>query len=131
MKNRHNKFLLDTSAVIALLNKEDGYREVENIFGNSSISSVNLSELVSVLVRSGVKEIDEIITNLVPDVIEFSEKIAIEAGKLSKITKDYGLSLGDRACIATGIYYGMTIYTSDKIWIDIDDKISKKIVLIR
>lgn len=43
------KYLLDTSAIIALLKKESGYKILEDVIAASSISSVNLSELVSVL----------------------------------------------------------------------------------
>ncbi|ABV78972.1 hypothetical protein A1I_03035 [Rickettsia bellii OSU 85-389] len=52
LKSEH--ILLDTSAVITLLKKETGYKLIEEIIANSSISSVNLSELVSVLVRTNI-----------------------------------------------------------------------------
>jgi len=62
MSTKNKKTLLDTSAIIALLKKEPGYEILEGLIANSSISSVNLSELVAVLVRSGIAEdeIDEI-----------------------------------------------------------------------
>ncbi|XVN40430.1 MAG: hypothetical protein RCO49_06340 [Rickettsia endosymbiont of Argas persicus] len=40
-------------------------------------------------------EINEIITDIVLTIISFSKEIAIEAGKLTNYTKQYGLSLGD------------------------------------
>ncbi|WP_342267542.1 type II toxin-antitoxin system VapC family toxin [Candidatus Tisiphia endosymbiont of Empis tessellata] len=126
------KFLLDTSAIIALLKQESGYKILEDVIASSALSSVNLSELVSVLTRSNIKEneIDTIITDIVPDIIPFSESISIKAGKLISLTKDYGLSLGDRACIATGSYYNMEIYTTDKIWLKLSDKLPVKIILV-
>ncbi|MGX6960636.1 MAG: type II toxin-antitoxin system VapC family toxin [Rickettsia endosymbiont of Pentastiridius leporinus] len=129
---KSEQVLLDTSAVIALLKKESGYKLIEDVIASSSISSVNLSELVSVLVRTGipVNEVDEIITDIVPEIILFSEDIAIEAGKLAIYTKKYGLSLGDRACIATGIYHNMIVYTTDKIWVELKIK-NANIKLIR
>lgn len=137
MLTTHNpkgkKVILDTSALIALLKKEQGYQTIANVIANSSISSVNLSELVAVLIRSGVLEsdVDEIITDLVPEVIPFCENISIRTGKLSKITRDYGLSLGDKACIATGEYHQMEIYTADKIWAKLKDVIHTNIIVIR
>ncbi|MFU7501632.1 MULTISPECIES: type II toxin-antitoxin system VapC family toxin [unclassified Candidatus Tisiphia] len=127
------KFLLDTSAIIALLKQESGYKILEDVIASSALSSVNLSELVSVLTRSNIKEneIDTIITDIVPDIIPFSESISIKAGKLISLTKDYGLSLGDRACIATGGYYNMEIYTTDRIWLKLSDKLPVKITLVR
>lgn len=124
--------LLDTSAVIAILKKEPGYKILEDIIANSSISSVNLSEFISVLARASIptNEIDKIIIDIIPEIIPFSEDIAIESGKLTNYTKKYGLSLGDRACIATGIYHNMIIYTADKIWSELEIK-NANIKLIR
>ncbi|WHA07574.1 type II toxin-antitoxin system VapC family toxin (plasmid) [Candidatus Megaera polyxenophila] len=116
-KLKGKKFLLDTSALIALLKKESGYEVIENVIASNAISSVNLSELVAVLTRSGVSEqdIDEIISDLVPEIVPFCEAISIKTGKLAKLTQNYGLSLGDRACIALGITLGLPIYTADKV----------------
>ena len=117
-----NKILLDTSALLALLKKEPGHEIVSNIIAISTISSVNLSELITVLTRAGVSEndIDEIITDLVPEIIPFCGDISIKTGKISKLTQGYGLSLGDRACLATAIQLGLPVYTADKIWAELD-----------
>jgi len=117
-----NKILLDTSALLALLKKEPGHEIVSNIIAISVISSVNLSELITVLSRAGVSEndIDEIITDLVPEIIPFCGDISIKTGKISKLTQGYGLSLGDRACLATAIQLGLPVYTADKIWAELD-----------
>lgn len=116
------KFLLDSSALIALLKKESGYEMVADVIANSAISSVNLSELVAVLARTGVSEedIDVIISDLVPEIIPFCEDISIKAGKLAKLTQNYGLSLGDRACLATAIIAQLPVYTADKAWVELD-----------
>lgn len=128
---KNKKTLLDTSAIITLLKKEPGYQILEDLIANSSISSVNLSELVAVLVRSGITEteIDQIITDLVPEIIPFCENLAIQAGKLANQTRGLGLSLGDRACIATGIHHNRAIYTTDKIWQEL--KAPADIILVR
>jgi hypothetical protein len=72
-KSKNKRHLLDTSALIALLKKEPGYETIENIIANSAISSVNLCELVSVLARSGISDldIDEMIKDIVPEIIPF------------------------------------------------------------
>lgn len=127
------KYLLDTSVIIALLKKESGYKILEEVIASSAISSVNLSESVSVLTRSNIaeNEIDVIVTVIVPEIIPFCENIAIKTCKLSRLTKDYGLFLGDRKCIAIGCYYNMEIYTTDKIWLKVADTITTKIILVR
>jgi len=132
-KSKNKRHLLDTSALIALLKKEPGYERIENIIANSAISSVNLCELVSVLARSGISDldIDEMIKDIVPEIIPFCEDTSIKAGKLLTLTKTYGLSLGDRACIATGDYYKMEIHTTDKVWLKLQPQITAKITVIR
>jgi PIN domain nuclease of toxin-antitoxin system len=38
------------------------------------------------------------------------------AAELILVTKPYGLSLGDRACLALAIDRNATVYTTDKVW---------------
>lgn len=132
-KLKSNKVLLDTSALIALLKKEPGYELVEGVLAHSAISSVNLCELVSILAKNQIpeEEIDDIISDIVPEIIPFCSELAKKAGKLSKFTKDYGLSLGDRACIATAEYHNVQVYTADKVWRNLQKQISTTINLIR
>ena len=128
-----NKVLLDTSAIIALLKQEPGHEMVSEIIANSAISAVNFSEFIAILTRASIseKDIDEIIKDLIPEIIPFCENISKKAGKLSKLTQSYGLSFGDRACLATGDHYHMEIYTADKVWVELKHKISSNIILIR
>ncbi len=118
----NKKFLLDTSAIIALIKKEPGYKIVSNILANSAISTVNFTELISTLIKEGVSEedADAITENIIPEIIPYDHEVAINAGKLISITKPYGLSLGDRACIALGMQLELPIYTADKIWAKLD-----------
>ncbi|HJK86938.1 MAG TPA: type II toxin-antitoxin system VapC family toxin [Candidatus Megaira endosymbiont of Nemacystus decipiens] len=130
---KNKKVLLDTSALIALLKKEPGYEKVENVLAHSAITSVNLCELVSILAKNQIpeNEIDVIISDIVPEIIPFCSDLAEKAGKLSKLTRDYGLSLGDQACIATAEQHNMQVYTADKVWINLKQHISTTINLIR
>lgn len=49
-------------------------------------------------------------------IIPFDEELAFQAAGLKKDTKSYGLSLGDRACLALGQKMLLPVYTADKIW---------------
>jgi len=113
-----NKVLFDSSALLTLIQQENGYEELENVVANAVISSVNLSEVISVLSRSMVpkEKIEEIITSSITDVIPFAREEAMLSGELINQTKAFGLSLGDRACIATGILYNLKVYTTNQIW---------------
>ena len=113
-----SKILFDASALLALIKKEPGYEQLEELLASSSISAVNLSEVVSVLTRLGVPKdkILEIVSEIIPEVIPLNYVTAVMAGHLIADTKALGLSLGDRVCIATGIINNMVIYTTDKAW---------------
>lgn len=133
INKKDKKNILDTSALIALLKKEPGHETIASVIANSAVSSVNLSELIAALTRTGVSEedVDEIITDLVPEIVPFCENISIKTGKLAKLTQSYGLSLGDRACIATGDHYQMEIYTADKIWSELNNVTTTIIRVLR
>lgn len=114
---KSNKVLFDASALLALINKEPGYEILEDMLASSCISSVNLAEVISVLSRIGVtdNEIQEIL-NVIPEIIPFTTEISITAGKMINKTKELGLSLGDRACLATALAANIKVYTTDQIW---------------
>jgi ribonuclease VapC len=118
---RTGKVLFDASALLALIKREPGHDILEGLLASSCISAVNLSEVITVLTRIGVspEEIAEIIS-VIPEVIDFTQNVAVTAGNLSNITKEFGLSLGDRSCIATAIKHNMTVYTTDQVWIKLN-----------
>jgi PIN domain nuclease of toxin-antitoxin system len=126
-----NKFVLDASAVLALLNKENGWEKVFEVFSDSYICTVNLSEVITKLVDINIPETDinNILNSLNFKIVNFNYKISFRAGLLQKITKIKGLSLGDRACIATGIEKKLPILTADKVWKDI--ALTVEIIVIR
>ncbi len=119
---KNNKILLDTSAIIALLKKEPGHTKVDDVLATCAMSTVNFAELISSLAREGVStdDIDTITENIIPEIIPLSHEISITTGKLITTTKHLGLSLGDRACLATAIYFNMEVYTADKVWEKLD-----------
>ena len=49
-------------------------------------------------------------------IIDFCEKQALITARIIKNTRRYGLSLGDRGCIALAIFKNCPILTCDKIW---------------
>ena len=113
-----SEVVVDASAILALLNQEPGSEKVAKFMGKAAISSVNLSEVIAKLAESNIPEdaIAEILANLRLEVIPFNEQQALQAGMLRPLTKSAGLSLGDRACLALGIYLHQPVLTSDRLW---------------
>lgn len=119
---KKNRVLLDASAIIVLIKKEKGFQLVDDILANSAISSVNFSELISALAREGIspEDIDLMTENIIPEIIPFDHSLSIRTGKLADVTKSKGLSLGDRACIATALQLDLPVYTADRVWAELD-----------
>jgi PIN domain nuclease of toxin-antitoxin system len=111
-------FVLDASALLALMRNEKGAAVVSASLPMAVIGTVNLAEVQAKLVSAGLSEqeawwhIAEVGCATVP----FDEEQARIAGGLVRITRPYGLSLGDRACLALAILRKATVYTADKEW---------------
>ncbi|WP_182278230.1 type II toxin-antitoxin system VapC family toxin [Granulicella sp. 5B5] len=110
--------VLDTSAIVALLDEEPGADLVRSVIFNAAISAVTLAEAYSILSKRGQDGIAALseIRFAIEHVIPFTEDQAETAGALRGPTKHAGLSLGDRACIALAIALGVELYTADRIW---------------
>ncbi len=99
------KHVLDASAVLAVLNGERGEKKVIPILGESVISSVNLTEVAAKLLEAGMGEADARLAVSVlgiGEIADFTEDLAWDAARLRPLTRQYGLSLGDRALSGTG-----------------------------
>jgi ribonuclease VapC len=125
----YSTYVLDSSAIIALIKKEKGVELVSANIKGAIMSSVNYAETLAVLVRKLSPEIAvSILSKLISEIVEFDEAMAVQTAILYQQTKKYGLSFGDRACIALGLAKGMNILTADKIWTKLDLNITIKYI---
>ncbi|MDQ3089432.1 MAG: type II toxin-antitoxin system VapC family toxin [Acidobacteriota bacterium] len=110
--------ILDASAVLAVLQNENGREKVELILEISAISRVNVTEVLTKLVERGmaVNEAEAAFNDLKLKVVEFDESQSIKAAELRPLTKHLGLSLGDRCCLALAIQENATAVTADRNW---------------
>ena len=126
------KVVFDTSVVLAILNEEKGADIGENHMGQALLSVVNLAEVVTVLARrSSESSIRTQIRPFEKKLTPYDQPIALQTGLLIPYTKDYGLSLGDRACLATAIAHKIPVLTADLIWQELEDVLDVEIQLIR
>jgi ribonuclease VapC len=54
------------------------------------------------------------------EVVPFDADDARAAGELSLVTRDAGLSLGDRACLALARRLDVPAVTADRAWLNVD-----------
>ena len=125
-----DKIILDASVILALLNMEQGHEVVSKHLENAIVSSLNFSEVVTVLARQGFGQ-EKIIRSLKETFLhieEFNTEQAVIAALLDEVTKVYGLSLGDRACLALAKYKGLPVLTADKMWKDLNLNIEIQLI---
>jgi len=110
--------LLDASALLALINEEPGAEKVEKVLEDSAISTVNAAEVATKLAERKwtADQIAPLFGHLQMEILPFDLDMAVTAGTLRSLTQKLGLSLGDRACLATGLAKGTDILTADRAW---------------
>lgn len=111
--------VLDASAVLAFLLGEKGADAALAAMPGSLISTVNIDEVFSRMVDYGSPDEDarQSIKELGLETVDFDEDLAMRTGALRRQTVSLGLSVGDRACLATAIRQGATVVTADRAWL--------------
>ncbi len=112
------KWVVDASALLAAIHNEQGGEYVIQHIDRCVISTVNWSEVLQKLESSGsqINTIDASLSALGLSVIEFTKEDARIAASLWSSCKSLGLSLADRACLATGLHLQTKVITADRIW---------------
>jgi PIN domain nuclease of toxin-antitoxin system len=127
-----NSIVLDASALLAVLNREPGAEKLTpQVLSAAITSTVNLAEVQSKLVSRGIKP-DEAWDATISPIREsavFTDEQAKIAGSLIARTGAFGLSFGDRACLALGIALKAPVYTADRSWKNL--KLGVRIHLVR
>lgn len=113
--------MLDASALLALLFDEPGAEVVaDGIADGAAVSTVNLGEVATVLVRTG-REPAAVLAALEAQVAvePFLERDALAVAELYRETASKGLSLGDRACLALAQRLDAPALTAERGWADV------------
>lgn len=116
--------VLDASALLAHLNEEEGASLVQQAMANgAAISVVNWIEVLSKIAERGEDPelaaaemkgaglIDGVVT-----VEAVTEQDSIEIARLRPLTKEQGLSLADRSCLALANRLELPVVTGDRAW---------------
>ena len=124
--------VLDASAVLALVHDEPGADQVANALSGSTLSAVNLTEVVGKLVDADV-EAQQLRTLLVSagvTIKPFGADDAELAGALRSVVGGRALSLGDRCCLAVAVRSDPPeVLTGDRAWAELD--LPVRVVLFR
>lgn len=128
-----NRVVLDASALLALIKNEPGATLVAAALPDSMMSTVNYAEVLGKLSDDGWPH--DVAANAVRslgfEVVDFNVAQAEAAGRLRSVSRQAGLSLGDRACLALGLASGLAVLTADAAWVRIADQVGLAITDIR
>ena len=124
-------YLLDASAALAVIFGEPGADRVLALSNDPRICSVNLAEVIAKQHDRSVsaRNIALNVIDLGAEVVPFDARMALRSGELRPLTRAFGLSLGDRACLAAAQVMSLTVVTADRAWSNLD--IGIKIEVIR
>jgi ribonuclease VapC len=126
--------ILDASAILALLYEEPGQDFVIKALDKGAAAcSVNLAEAATVLIRDGMAADQAEVTILeIPLAIRDADRsLALMAAKFYPETKEFGLSLGDRLCLALAAREGRSVLTSDRSWMNVGPRLGVSVRVIR
>jgi ribonuclease VapC len=121
---------IDASALLALLFTEPGAEEVADFIASvAAVSTVNLCETATVLVRRGL-DAETILSPVREQLIiePFTDADALVAATLYHQTAAKGLSLGDRACLALADRLGSPAVTAEQVWSELDLEIEVRVI---
>ena len=111
-------WVLDASAVLALMRMEAGAAKVVTALPGAVLASINAAEVVGRLVREGVtaEAARLMMIELGCPILPVDAELGFRAGALGADGPARGLSLGDRCCIALAEREGLTALTADRAW---------------
>ncbi len=129
---RAPEYVLDASAVMALLNRERGWEVVDSVLGRCVISTVNWAEIMSLLMtgrgRVDVVEGRDVLIRRGLVTTDFTRPESEISGILAPATRPYNISLADRACLSLGLALDLPVLTADREWLRFDAGVEVRLV---
>lgn len=127
------EFVLDASALIAMLREEPGAKKVGDAIAGACMGIFNYAEVVSYFSYVGMDpcDIDAMLDPLPIELVPADRDLARLAGLMREPTASAGLSLGDRFCLALAKQRGLPAWTADQEWKRIAGAIGVEVVTIR
>jgi ribonuclease VapC len=113
--------VLDASALLALLQNEPGGDLVQELLETAAISSVNWSEVAQKALdwQTEIEGLRQELEALGLEIMPFTAPLAEMTARLRPATRQAGLSLGDRACLALAAVLDLPAVTADRVWPDL------------
>lgn len=116
--------VLDASALLALLQREPGADQVQQMLASAVMSVANLAEVLGKSADRGldVTRQHRLIAALGIQLEPVTEDDALESARLRRLARSGTpvLSLGDRLCLALADRLAVPVLTADRVWAALD-----------
>ena len=118
LKTEQPRYALDSSAVIALVRREQGWEKVSAALEHSVISAVNLAESMTKLIRQGGEPrlVERLLRALNIEAIPWDEDLAWASRDFCPLAWTNGISFADRACLTLARHLDSAAMTADSEW---------------
>ena len=118
LKTEQPRYVLDSSAVIALVRREQGWEKVNAALEHSVISAVSLTESMTKLIRHGGEPrlVERLLRALDLEVIPWDAELAWASRDLCPRAWTNGISFADRACLTLARHLDLAAMTADLEW---------------
>jgi ribonuclease VapC len=126
---RH-RVVLDASAVLAAILGENGGEETLRQLSGAAISTANWAEVVERVISTGhpAEYLRGDFEGMGVRFVPLSAEQAERAARLRQPTRQAGLSLADRICLALAATEGLPALTADQAWTDLDIGVEVRLV---
>ena len=125
--------ILDASAVLAFLWREPGQERVrEALLAGSSMATINFAEVATKYVlRGAIAQLERLRNEFPVTMVPVDEDLAVQAALMAAVTKPFGLSMGDRICLALARRTGLPALTADRSWLQVASVLGVTVEAIR
>jgi ribonuclease VapC len=125
--------VLDASVILAAILGEPGGDDVFDHIEESVVSAVSVAEVYTYAAvhHFPIEAIDAFFAETGVAVLAHDYEQAVATGKLASVTRNAGLSLGDRACLALAQKKQAEVLTADRPWAAFADGLGLRIRLLR
>ncbi len=135
MKYKNILTILDASVIYAIIKGEPVNFNITEILEHCIATTYNIAEVANKMVLKKQvthQEIWILLESLIPHTYNIDMEISEIATSFSEvIDASFGISLGDKYCLALGKLLNKPIYTADRAWKQFEKLINIKINLVR
>ncbi len=123
--------VLNSSAVLASIQREPGADNVDAALTGAAISAINFAEVVSKLISRGLPDADAVIAarRFGAELVDVDGDQAAMAGVIHAATRAAGISMADAFCLALAKQRNLPVLTADRAWKALD--LGVEVTLIR